>query len=331
MVRKKEILVINKMTKNFGNFNAVDNLSLKVKEGTIYGLLGPNGAGKTTLIKILCTILKPTKGTTTINGLSLTDNSYEIRKQIGVVFQDQSIDEELTAEENMVFHGKIYGLTNQEIKLKIKKLLKIVELYDVRSKTVNKFSGGMKRRLEIARSLMHEPKVLFLDEPTVGLDPQTRIKIWDYIKYINKEHNVTIILTTHYMDEADKLCKYVGIIDNGKIIANDTPKTLKNRLDGDTITVNSDKIDVLLNLFSKEKEIIRILKNFKNLVITTKKAENVIPKLISIANQKKIRIHSISIHKPSLEDVFLYYTGKNIRPENAHSSISNFMRMRNRK
>lgn len=224
------IISISKLSKYYKNTKALDNVSFKVKKGEIFGLLGPNGAGKTTLISILSTILLPTKGKIKINNLDLLKESKEIRKIIGLVFQESILDEGLNAYDNLDIHARLYKIPKEVRKRKINELLNLVNLEDVSKKKVSKFSWGMKRKLELIRGMINEPKILFLDEPTLGLDPHARRAIWDYIKKLNKEGGTTIILTTHYMDEADSLCDRIGIINHGKLIKIDSSKKLKSLL-----------------------------------------------------------------------------------------------------
>ena len=216
------------LTREFNGLRAVNNVSLAVEEGEIFGLLGPNGAGKTTAIKMLATLLNPTKGEAKVCGFDILKQKDQVRSSIGIVFQEPALDNRLTGYENLDFHARLYGLDLETRKKRIKEVLNLVELGDKANVLVINYSGGMQRRLEIARGLMHYPKVLFLDEPTLGLDPQTRHRIWDYILQLNQKEKITIILTTHYMEEADVLCQRVGIIDFGKIVALDTPQNLKN-------------------------------------------------------------------------------------------------------
>jgi len=216
------------LTKEFNGLKAVDNISFGVEEGEIFGLLGPNGAGKTTTIKMLATLLKPTKGEAKVCGFDILRERDELRNSIGIVFQEPALDNRLTGFENLDFHARLYGLDSKTRKKRVQEVLTLVELEDKANIIVRNYSGGMQRRLEIARGLMHYPKVLFLDEPTLGLDPQTRHRIWDYILKLNQKEKITIILTTHYMEEADILCQRVGIIDFGKIVALDTSQNLKN-------------------------------------------------------------------------------------------------------
>jgi ABC-2 type transport system ATP-binding protein len=224
-----DIIKIKNLTKKFKNFLAVDDISFNVKQGEIFAFLGPNGAGKTTTIKMLTTLTEPTSGKIVINGLDPTKDSDKVRASFGIVFQDPSLDDDLTAYENLDMHGMLYKVKKRERKERIEQLLNFVELWDRRKDLVKHFSGGMKRRLEIARGFLHHPKVLFLDEPTIGLDPQTRNHIWSYLKKMNKEKGTTVFLTTHYMEEADKVSDKIAIIDHGKIVAIGTAEELKNQ------------------------------------------------------------------------------------------------------
>lgn len=226
------IIEVKNLTKKFGvkenALIAVNDISFDVKQGEIFAFLGPNGAGKTTTIKMLTTLLEPTEGEVKINGFSLKDSRDDVRRSFGIVFQDPSLDDDLTAYENMEFHGVLYGEPNTSRSKRIEELLKLVDLWDRKTDYVKNFSGGMKRRLEIARSLIHTPKIIFLDEPTVGLDPQTRNHIWSYVINLSKKEGVTVFLTTHYMEEAEKMADRVVIIDHGKVIGSGTPEELKN-------------------------------------------------------------------------------------------------------
>lgn len=241
------MIEIKNITKKFGKFTAVDDISLKVGRGEVFAFLGPNGAGKTTTIKMLTTLLIPTSGEVFLDGRNVTENPHETRKSFGIVFQDPSLDNELTAYENMQFHAILYGLKKDVYKKRIIDLLSLVELYDRKDSYVKNFSGGMKRRLEIARGLLHHPKVLFLDEPTIGLDPQTRNHIWTYINNLNKQENVTIFFTTHHMEEVERIAQRVAIIDDGKIIITGTikeiiQKTKEKNLEDAFISLTGSKI-----------------------------------------------------------------------------------------
>jgi len=223
------------LVKKFGDFTAVDNIAFDVAKGEIFAFLGPNGAGKTTTIKMLTTLLRPTSGSVSLDGLDPVTHQTAARKQFGIVFQDPSVDDELTAYENMDFHGILYSLPRKLRQERIEALLKLFELWDRRKDQVKQFSGGMRRRLEIARSLLHTPKIIFLDEPTLGLDPQTRNQLWNHIKKLNEEEHVTVFLTTHYMEEAERVAHRIAIIDHGKIIAQGTPGELKAQTNTETL------------------------------------------------------------------------------------------------
>jgi ABC-2 type transport system ATP-binding protein len=228
MKNDKNIISVTNLSKSFKDFKAVDDISFDVKEGEIFAFLGPNGAGKSTTIKMLTTLLEPTTGKIMINGADPAVDKDKVRHSFGIVFQDPSLDDELTAQENMFFHGVLYKVPKKIRDIRIKELLEFVELWDRRNNFVKTFSGGMKRRLEIARGLLHHPKILFLDEPTLGLDPQTRKHTWDYIKNINQKENMTVFFTTHYMEEAEKIAGRIAIIDHGKIVAQGTGIELRN-------------------------------------------------------------------------------------------------------
>ncbi|MBC7190008.1 ATP-binding cassette domain-containing protein, partial [Candidatus Aerophobetes bacterium] len=230
------IEVLN-LSRKFGKVTAVDNISFTVREGEVFGLLGPNGAGKTTTIRILSTTLKPTSGSAKVWGYDVVKQADKVRRSIGIVFQDQALDDRLTGEENLDFHARLYGMKRSVRKKRIKEVLELVELWDKRKTLVKYYSGGMCRRLEIARGLIHYPRVLFLDEPTLGLDAQTRHRIWEHIRLLNRQEKIAILLTTHYMDEADFLCERVGIIDKGRILVVDTPSNLKSVVGKDVISM----------------------------------------------------------------------------------------------
>ncbi len=305
---------VDKLTKKFGDFTAVDAVSFDIKKGEIFGLLGPNGAGKTTTISMLSTLLKPTSGKALVNGIDIEGDQDGVRKSIGIVFQDQSLDEELTAWENMDFHGRLYRIPKNVREERTTELLHLVELHDRKDSLVKTFSGGMRRRLEIARGLLHEPAVLFLDEPTLGLDPQTRNHLWDYIHTLNKTKGITIILTTHYMDEADRLCDRIAIIDKGTIIAMDTPEELKKHVGGDVVTVLSPDSERIAAEISAPW-ISGADQHNGQVTIRLESAEKHIAELIGLFGKNGYEISSVSLRKPTLEDAFLYYTGKTIREE----------------
>ena len=322
---------VHNLTKSFGDLVAVDNVSFSIASGEIFGLLGPNGAGKTTTISVLATIQKPTSGTATINGYDVVAQEDDVRRSIGIVFQDQSLDEELTAYENMDFHGRLYRISSEERRRRIDELLTLVGLADRKNSLVKTYSGGMRRRLEIARGLLHEPKVLFLDEPTLGLDPQTRNHLWEYIARLNEEKGITIILTTHYMEEADRLCDRVAIIDRGAIVVLDTAENLKNSIGGDIVTIASPYPDAIAGLLTAPW--ISAIEQHDGLVtIHLQEADRHIPGIVTAIHQSGIGITSLSVRKPTLEDVFLHYTGRMIREGGAtgRESMRKFRQARRR-
>jgi len=298
---------ITNLRKQYNGLVAVDNLNLNIKEGEIFGLLGPNGAGKTTTLMMLTTLIKPTSGRALVNGFDIVKNPAEVRKSIGMVFQDPSSDEILTGYENLKLHGMLYGMNADLREKRIKEVLSLVNLEDRKNDFVKKYSGGMRRRLELGRGLIHHPKILFLDEPTLGLDPQSREYLWQYIEKMAREENITIIITTHYMEEADKLCGKVAIIDKGKIVAMGSPGELKKIIGGDIVTLKAKtpNIEELKQLsFVKKMEI-----NEDVVSLTVTNANENLPQIL----QSIGKVESVEVHSPTLEDVFLHYTGKEIR------------------
>ncbi|MCA9811769.1 MAG: ATP-binding cassette domain-containing protein [Nitrosarchaeum sp.] len=309
---------INKLVKKFKNFVAVDSVDLQINKGELFGLLGPNGAGKTTTLNILATLLPPTSGDAKINGFNLKEQN-KIRHSIGFVFQDSTLDDELTARENLDIHGRLYHLPKNLRKQRIDEVLDLVELKDKENRQVKTFSGGMKRRLEIARGMMHHPKILFLDEPTLGLDPQTRRNVWNHIERLNKEENLTIILTTHYLEEADYLCNRIAIIDHGKIVAIDSPDNLKKTIRSDTLVLKTNQIKDLVELLqANEISEFTVFENSVNLA--TDKGERIIPDLLNLASKNQVSINSVELKKSTLEDVFIHFTGHQIREDQASSA-----------
>ena len=310
------------LTRIFDDIIAVDNINIQVNNGELFGLLGPNGAGKTTLINMLSTMITPSNGSAKVWGADITKQPSEVRKNIGMVFQGTTLDDRLTGKENLDLHGRLYGLSKQLRKQRIADVLELVELEDKADMIVKTYSGGMMRRLEIARGLMHHPKVLFLDEPTLGLDPQTRNHIWDYIRQLNKEKNVTIMLTTHYMEEADHLCNRIAIIDFGQVKALDTPENLKNALGGDVIILAVETRELasgLLNLYNKNGSAGSLRQKDSSIYITIKDGAGWIPHVLKIASDAGINVLSVDLHRPTLDDVFLSYTGRAIREEETSS------------
>jgi len=308
---------VKNLVKRFGSLTAVDGISFSVKEGEIFGLLGPNGAGKTTTISILATITNLTSGSARIYDKDVARDKDEARKLIGIVFQDPSLDDELTGRENLDFHARLYGIKGKEKRDAIDKVLRLVELDDKANRQVKTYSGGMKRRLEIARGFIHNPKVLFLDEPTIGLDPQTRRKIWDYIVALNRKERITILLTTHYMEEADAICDRIAIIDHGRIIKMDTAERLKDSLGGDMISIGSGDPKALAALIKRRRLPGSLKERDGTLEITTKNGSQAIPKIIEMAKDAGIGVDSVTLNRPTLEDVFINLTGKAIREEGA--------------
>ena len=310
-----DIIKTENLTKTFKDLTAVNTISFTVQKGEIFGFLGPNGAGKTTTIKMLTTLLHPTQGSAEIAGHDIIKNRDHVRKSIGVVFQEPALDTELTGEENLDFHARMYGIAKKKRDERIKDVLNLVDLTEKKDVLVKNYSGGMKRRLEIARGLMHSPKVLFLDEPTLGLDAQTRQAIWKYIKKMNKEEKTTIFLTTHYMDEADNLCNRIGIIDQGKILVMDTIRNLKKSIGNDVITLSSTHNQKLLSEL-KQKEWVKKTETYDHhLTLGVEKGDEKIPIIIELARQYDIKIKSISVRQPTLDDVFISYTGRTMRDE----------------
>src|SRR5665648_240122 len=300
------IIVVKNFTKKYGNFAAVNDISFEVEEGTIFAFLGPNGAGKSTTINTLCTIFEKTSGTLIIDGKDVSNEKNAVRSVIGVVFQEPTLDIKMTVVENLMMHCHFYSIPKNEANERIQFVLNLVDLLEWKKAMVSSLSGGMKRRVEIARSLLHYPKVLFLDEPTTGLDPQTRAHIWDYIVKLQKEKNITIFLTTHYMDEAE-ICSKVAIMDAGKIVAIDTPYRLKQQYTKDRAnitTVDERGLEALLDqggfIYKKKTHYYSI------------EAEN-LPKLMEIISEHKAAITDLEIKKGTLNDVFLEITGKDMR------------------
>lgn len=311
------IIETRKLVKKFGDIVAVNGINLKVKEGEIFGLLGPNGAGKTTTISVLSCMLKPTSGEAYVNGHDVMKHPDQVRKSIGIVFQDPALDDRLTGRENMEIHAMLYNVPKQFMKPRIDAALELVELTDRDNDLVRTYSGGMRRRLEIARSFIHTPKVLFLDEPTLGLDPQTREKTWDYIEELAKREKITIILTTHYMEEADKLCDRIAIIDFGEIKVEGTPDELKKQLGGDVVSVKTKNVNKLARTVSEFEFVKSVKKTGEGVKITLVNGEEHITDIACTARDSGVSIESLVLHEPTLNDVFLHYTGREIRAENA--------------
>ncbi|MCC6177570.1 MAG: ATP-binding cassette domain-containing protein [Chloroflexi bacterium] len=308
-------IVVDQLVRRFGGFTAVDGVSFEVKTGEVFGFLGPNGAGKSTTIGMLCTLLRPTAGRAFVNGFDVARQPDDVRRSIGLIFQDSSLDNYLTAQENLDFHAYAYDVPVSEARARSARLLEMVELTERRNDLVKTFSGGMRRRLEIARGLLHRPRVLFLDEPTVGLDPQTRDHIWRYILDLRAREGVTLFLTTHYMDEAEN-CDRIAIIDHGAIVALDTPSGLKARVGGDLVTLRTDddarareEIRTAFGLETEEQD--------GALRLEVPRGDEFVPGLVRALTP---RITTIEVRRPTLDDVFLKLTGRQIRDEDASST-----------
>lgn len=308
------VIRVEELVRKYGDVAAVDRISFDVEEKTIFGFLGPNGAGKTTTINILCTLLAPTSGRAFLNGHDCHTEPAEVRKSIGIVFQDSSLDKDLTARENLIFHAYLYKVDKADRKKRVDEALRFVDLTERADDLIKTFSGGMKRRLEVARGLIHRPKVLFLDEPTLGLDPQSRANLWGVITELPRKHDVTIFMTTHYMEEAE-VCNKIAIIDKGKIIASGTPGELKNKLGGDVIYLktadNLKAADQLKDLFD-----VQIAEKDGEIFLSVAKGDACIPEIIRLLGDS---VSSVRMQRPTLNDVFLKLTGKEIRDEIAPS------------
>jgi|Deesub1362B_J571_1020462.scaffolds.fasta_scaffold00123_57 ABC-2 type transport system ATP-binding protein len=301
---------VSELTKSFGSIVAVNRVSFEVQENSIFGFLGPNGAGKTTTINILCTLLKPTSGEASVYGFDCVKEPAKVRQAIGIVFQDSTLDKDLTAYENLLYHAILYNVDRKLRKTRVEEALRFVGLYDRRNDLVKRFSGGMRRRLEVARAVVHQPKVLFLDEPTLGLDPQSRASLWDFIKRLPSEKGVTVFMTTHYMEEAE-VCDRIAIIDKGRIIAEGSPEELKKTVGGDIVYLKTRDNFAAKDILERALGLKPVLRE-KEMFIPVKKGETLIPEIIRLLGESVI---SVRLQKPTLNDVFLKLTGKHIRDE----------------
>jgi ABC-2 type transport system ATP-binding protein len=320
------IINVENLEHSYGDFRAVDNISFSVKKGEIFSFLGPNGAGKSTAINILITLLSLQKGKATVAGYDVTKDPQSVRESIGIVFQDITLDRDMTVWEILEFHGRLYNMPDAERRSRIDELLQLVQLETKRDERIKSLSGGMKRRLEIARGLMTRPKVLFLDEPTIGLDPQTRMRMWEYIKGVNNE-GTTIFLTTHYMDEADHLSDRISIIDHGKIVISGTSWELKNTLGRDIIYLETNDNEAAIRLLNGHPSIRDIkIKTKGFLLMVNEDGTKVLPGIIDTLRNSSIEITTINLKKPSMDDVFVFYTGKDIRDEGAAPAKPTFLR-----
>ena len=310
---------VDSLSKQFKKFKAVDDISFQIEEGEIFGFLGPNGAGKSTTMMILTTLLKPTSGNASVQGFDVVTQAKKVRENIGFVQQEIGVDEYLTGRENLVFQSRISQMPKELVKSRIDEVISLVELEEKQNEAAITYSGGMRKRLDIACGLIHRPRVLFLDEPTVGLDIQTRRKIWEYIRKIHKEFEMTLFVSTHYMEEADKLCDRVGIIDYGKIQVIDTPEIMKNAMGSDMISFS------LIDGIAKQDELVTRIKQIEfvnqvtrkqgEITIKSSQCSEVIPKIFQTTSEMNIEIDSLSLNKPTLDDVFISYTGHNLRDD----------------
>jgi ABC-2 type transport system ATP-binding protein len=322
-----DLIVVENLVKRYKDVVAVNGASFTIKKGEIFALLGPNGAGKTTTIHIIATLLRPTSGRVLVAGFDVVKQAADVRKRIGIVFQDPSLDNQLSAYDNMYVHGRLNGLRGRELHEKIMKLLELVDLKEFAYKKVMYFSGGMRRRLEVARSLLHEPEILILDEPTLGLDPQSRAKIWDYIRYLKKEFDMTILMTTHYMDEAEELAHRIAIMDRGKILAIGTAEELKAMLGQDVIYVTLRKgDDSLCKLFNFAKNCRLLSDNKLELVVDD--ASKALPEVFKVVNSYKLEVAEASYRRPTLNEVFLHLTGRELRDSLEHQLAPPIARVR---
>ena len=310
---------VDSLSKHFQKFKAVDNISFQIEQGEIFGFLGPNGAGKSTTMMILTTLLKPTSGNASVQGFDVVTQAKKVRENIGFVQQEIGVDEYLTGRENLIFQSRISQMPKDLVNSRIDEVISLVELEEKQNEAAITYSGGMRKRLDIACGLIHRPKVLFLDEPTVGLDIQTRRKIWEYIRKIHKEFEMTLFVSTHYMEEADKLCDRVGIIDYGKIQVIDTPEIMKNAMGNDMISFSLidgiAKQDELINRIEQIEFVNQVTRKQGEITIKSSQCSEVIPKIFQTTSEMNMEIDSLSLNKPTLDDVFISYTGHNLRDD----------------
>jgi len=306
---------VHGLVKRFGDVVAVDGIDLAIPSGEIFGFLGPNGAGKSTTINMLCTLVTPSSGRAVVAGHDIVTERHAVRRNIGLVFQDQTLDTYMSAERNLRLHAELYGVPRDAIAGRMRLVLDMVGLWDRRASKVSTFSGGMRRRLEIARGLLHSPRVLFLDEPTVGLDPQTRASIWDYLRQLREAEDITIFMTTHYMDEAE-FCDRIAIMDHGRIIALDTPERLKASVGTDRVRIQTDDDAAAIAAIQRRFGILATMSE-GTVTFGVEHGAEFVPRLFA---ELQIPIRSVSVARPSLDDVFMSYTGNTIRDAEATST-----------
>jgi len=311
-VTKDTVIQANGLVKKYGDLEAVRGIDLEVHSGEIFGFLGPNGAGKSTTISMLCTLLTPTAGTASVAGIDVTKDPAAVRQRIGLVFQDPSLDDQLTGRENLEFHAFIYSVPAAERTKRINEMLELLQLSDRAASQVRTYSGGMKRRLEIARGMLHQPQILFLDEPTLGLDPQTRKSIWTHLNELRSKKGVTIFMTTHYMDEAE-YCDRIAIIDRGRIVALGTPDELKAKVGGDVVTITSSQPEAAAREIEQMLGVTPVRDNGE-LRMEVPDGKKFVPRLV---RELTAPVDTVTLRRPSLDDVFLKLTGRAIREEEA--------------
>ena len=317
---------VDSLTKKFGDFKAIDNISFDVEEGEIFGFLGPNGAGKSTTMMILTTLLKPSSGKVLVGGYDILSDAKKVREKIGYVQQEISVDEFLTGRENLYLHARINQIPSNLIKSRIDDVLELVELGEKQDHATLTYSGGMRKRLDIANGLLSRPSVLFLDEPTVGLDIQTRRKIWSYIKKIRKDFGMTVFISTHYMEEADELCDRIGIIDFGKIQVIDTPKSMKRAIGNEIISFNlvdgKSNQDTLIDQINNIEFVKEVKNKQDSITVFSTNSNEVIPKIFQASTNLNMKINSLTLKQPTLDDVFISYTGHDLRDETENKKYS---------
>ena len=317
---------VDSLTKKFGDFKAIDNISFDVEEGEIFGFLGPNGAGKSTTMMILTTLLKPSSGKVLVGGHDILSDAKKVREKIGYVQQEISVDEFLTGRENLYLHARINQIPSNLIKSRIDDVLELVELGEKQDHATLTYSGGMRKRLDIANGLLSRPSVLFLDEPTVGLDIQTRRKIWSYIKKIRKDFGMTVFISTHYMEEADELCGRIGIIDFGKIQVIDTPKSMKRAIGNEIISFNlvdgKANQDTLIDQINNIEFVKEVKNKQDSITVFSTNSNEVIPKIFQASTNLNMKINSLTLKQPTLDDVFISYTGHDLRDETENKKYS---------